>query len=89
MNAVVELTGYDKRTEWLGTAVTVPAGLVEFVRTVAGVPESDPNVLAMYPLTVEPAAAIAAKGDLPLDPARFDYCLEAIAEGQASMIQKV
>jgi hypothetical protein len=89
MNAAVKLTGYDKRTEWLGTAVIVPAGLVEFARTVAGVPESDPNVLAMYPLTVEQATAIAAKGDLPLDLDRFDYCLEAIAKDQTSMVPKV
>jgi hypothetical protein len=79
MNASVKLAGSEKTTEWLATAVTVPSVLVPFARTIAGVPETDPDVLAMYPLTLEQAMAIAAKGKLPLDPDRFDYCLEAIA----------
>jgi hypothetical protein len=89
MNAVVKLTGYEKTTEWLGTAMSVPLGLVEYARAVAGVPETDPNVLAMYPLTVEQAAAIAAKSGFPLETDRFNYCLEAIAENRPSIAQKV
>nr|WP_294503487.1 hypothetical protein [uncultured Rhodopila sp.] len=80
MNAVVKLTGYAKTTEVLETVVTVPAALIPFARTVAGVPASDPDVLAMYPLTAPQAEAIATKADLALEPDRFDYCLEAIAE---------
>jgi hypothetical protein len=88
MNAVVKLTGYEKATELLATMATVPAELVPFARTVACVPETDPGVAAMYPLTVRQAEAIAAKADLALDPDRFDYCLEAIAEDERSQIQK-
>jgi hypothetical protein len=53
------------------------------------VPETDPGVAAMYPLTVPQAEAIAAEADLPLDPERFDYCLEAIAEGGRSRVRKI
>jgi hypothetical protein len=88
MNAVVKLTGYEKATELLKTVMTVPSALVPFARTVAGVPETDPGVAAMYPLTVPQAEAIAAEADLALDPERFDYCLEAIAEGGRSEAQK-
>jgi hypothetical protein len=89
MNAVVKLTGYEKTTELLATVVTVPGNLVSFARTVAGVPETDPNVLAMYPLTAQQAETIAAKADLALDPGRFDYCLEAIAEDARSRVRQV
>ena len=61
MNAVVKLTGYEKTTEWLGTAMNVPLGLVDYARTVAGVSETDPDVLAMYPLTIEQAARLPRK----------------------------
>jgi len=89
MNAVVKLTGYEKATELLTTIATVPPGLVPFARTVAGVPETDPGVAAMYPLTVPQARAIAAKADLALDPDQFDYCLEAIAEDERSQARQV
>jgi hypothetical protein len=89
MNAVVKLTGYAKATERLETIVTVPKDLVPFARTVAGVPETDPEVLAMYPLTVPQAEAIATEAALALDPDRFDYCLEAIAEDDHSRIRKI
>jgi hypothetical protein len=80
MNAVVKLTGYAKTTELLETVVTVPATLVPFARRIAGVPASDPDVLAMYPLTAPQAEAIAAKADLAVEPDRLDCCLEAIAK---------
>ena len=89
MNAVVKLTGYAKDTERLETIVTVPEGLVPFARKVAGVPETDPYVLAMYPLTVSQAEAIATEAELALDPDRFDYCLEAVAEDDHSQARKV
>jgi hypothetical protein len=89
MNAVVKLAGYEKTTELLATVVTVPGNLVPFARTVAGVPDTDPDVLAMYPLTARQAETIAAKADLALDPSRFDYCLEAIAEDARSRVRKV
>jgi hypothetical protein len=89
MNAVVKLTGYAKDTELLETIVTVPEGLVPFARTVAGVPETDPYVLAMYPLTASQADAIATEAKLALDPGRFDYCLEVVAEDDNSQARKV
>jgi hypothetical protein len=89
MNAVVKLTGYAKATELLETIVTIPESLVPFARTVAGVPEIDPGVLALYPRTVPQAEAIASEAELHLDPDRFDYCLEAIAEDDHSRARKV
>lgn len=89
MNAVVKLTGYEKATELLTTIVTVPPGLVPIARTVAGVPKSDPGVAGMYPLTVPQAEAIAAESGLALDPDRFEYCLEAIADGVHSRTSTV
>jgi hypothetical protein len=44
---MVKLTGYAKTTEVLETVETVPAALVPFARSVAGVPVSDPHVLAV------------------------------------------
>lgn len=89
MNAVVKLTGYEQATELLTTVVTVPPGLVPFARTAAGLPETDPGVAGMYPLTVRQAEAIAAEADLALDPDRFDDCLEAIARDEHSRAYKV
>ncbi len=86
MNAVVKLTEYQKATELLETVLTVPPRMVAYARRVAGVPDSDPRVLAVYPLSVPQAEAIAAKADLSLDFERFDYCLEAIAEGERSQL---
>lgn len=88
MNAAVKLTGYAKTTELLETIMTVPAALIPFARTIAGVPASDPDVLAMYPLTVPQAEAIAARADLALETERFDYCLEAVAEPERSRASK-
>lgn len=84
MNAVVKLTGYEKTSELLTTVMTVPPAIIPFARSVAGVPEADPGVLAMYPLTIGQAEAIAQKADLALEPDRFDYCLEAISEDERS-----
>ena len=84
MNAAVKLTGYAKTTELLETVVTIPATLIPFARTVAGIPASDPCVLAMYPLTAPRAEVIAAKAELAVEPDRFDYCLEAIAGPERS-----
>lgn len=86
---MVKLTGYAKATERLETIVTVPESLVPFARAVAGVPATDPGVLAMYPLTVPQAEAIATEAELALDPDQFDYGLEAIAEDDHSGARKV
>ena len=79
MNADVKLTGYDKHSEFLSVALTVPPHLIDAARHIAGVPGTDPDVLGVYPLTAQQAAEIADKAALPLDPSAFDYCLEAIA----------
>jgi hypothetical protein len=89
MNAVVKLTGYDKATEWLETALSLPEGVVGFARTVAGVPDTDPAVLAVCPLTPAQAQEIAARADVELETDRFDYCLEAIAEDGVSRAHTV
>jgi hypothetical protein len=79
MNADVKLTGYDKRSEFLSVALPVPPNVIGEARRIAGVPETDPDILGVYPLTAQQAAAIASKAALLLDPAAYDYCLEAIA----------
>jgi hypothetical protein len=82
MNAEVNLTGYDKRTEFLSVAHGLPQDLVDFARGIAGVPESDPDVLGVYPLSQQQAAEIAQRAGLPLDLTEYDYCLEAIAKDE-------
>jgi hypothetical protein len=79
MNADVKLTGYDKQSDFLSVAFTVPTDVIDAARHIAGVPETDPDVLGVYPLTAQQAAEIADKAALPLDLSAFDYCLEAIA----------
>lgn len=79
MNADVVLSGYDRKTEVLGTLAVVPARLVGSAREIAGVPATDPGILGVYPLTSAQAERIARFAGAELDLDRYEYCLEAIA----------
>jgi hypothetical protein len=84
MTAEVKLTAYDKQTELLTAEFAVPRQWIAFARDVAGVPETDPRLLGVYPLTPEQVAQIAQKASLSLDPARYDFCLESFAPARKS-----
>jgi hypothetical protein len=67
VNATVTLTGYDKVTELLRTLADVAEPLVAYARDIAGVPDTDPAVLAIHPLTPSQARAIAARAKVAVD----------------------
>lgn len=84
MTAEVKLTAYDKQTELLAAELAVPRKWISYARRVAGVPGTDPRLLGAYPLTPEQVAQIARKAALSLDPAEYDFCLEAFARDRKS-----
>jgi hypothetical protein len=84
MTAEVKLTAYDKQTELLTTAFALPQRVVGYARRVAGVPETDPSLLGVYPLTQEQADLIARRASLSLDLGKFDFCLESFAPDRAA-----
>lgn len=79
MMAEVKLTAYDKQTELLTTAFALPPRVGAYARRVAGVPQGDPSLLGVYPLTPEQADLIARKASLSLDSSKFYFCLESFA----------
>ena len=78
MTPGVKLTAYDKQTERLVAAASVPSEVMTEVRRIAQVPASDPDLRGVYPLTAAQLTAIAAKLGARLDAERYDYCLEAM-----------
>jgi hypothetical protein len=88
MNADLTLTANDKESEYLCKVLVLPPGLLGYARDVAGVPGTDPDVLGVYPLTEQQAAAIANRAELPLDLAGFDYCLETIARDERPQVHR-
>ena len=84
MTAEVKLTACDKQTELLSAEFAVPQQWVAFARRVAGVPNTDPRLLGVDPLTSEQVAQIAQTASLSLDPAKYDYCLESLATARKS-----
>lgn len=77
MKPVVKLTAYDSRSGLIKAAVSVPPAAIGEARRIAGVPASDPEISGVYPLTAQKVAQIAEKAGFTLDPAAYDYCLEA------------
>ncbi len=77
MKPIVKLTAYDPHSGLIKAAVSVPAAALGEARRIAGVPASDPEMSGVYPLTAQKVAQIAEKAGVTLDPAAYDYCLEA------------
>lgn len=71
MNAEVNLTGYDKHTEFLSVAPGLPKDLVDFARGIAGVPESDPDVIRCLPAQSAAGCRNRSQGALPAGPRRI------------------
>jgi len=82
MNADLTLTAYDKQTEYLSKVLVLPSDLLGYAREIAGVPGTDRDILGVYPLTEQQAAAIAGKAALNLETGAYDYCLETIARDE-------
>jgi hypothetical protein len=79
MSPEVKLTAYDKQTELLTAEFAVPRRWIAYARRVVVVPDTDPHLLGVYPLTAEQVAQIARKASLSLDPAKYDFCPESFA----------
>jgi hypothetical protein len=88
MTAVLKLTGYDKTTEYMATADTVPYGVRKLARTLAGVAPSERHLVGMYPLTPEQAGSLAERAKIAVDLERLDYFLEEIAENNSRLARK-
>lgn len=78
MTPGVKLTAYDKQTERLVAAASVPAQVLVEARRIARVPASDPDLRGVYPLTAAQVTEIAGKLGAKLDAERYDYCLESM-----------
>jgi hypothetical protein len=80
----LKLTAYDKQTERLTAGFAQPRPWIAYGRGVAGVPDTDPRLLGVYPLTPEQVVQIAQKATLSLEPAKHDFCLESFAPARKS-----
>jgi len=80
MRIEAKIVGFDKISERLAFEAGLPGRVLETVKAIACVPESDPDLVGSYPLDGRQVASIAAAAQVSLDPGRFDYFLEADEE---------
>jgi hypothetical protein len=79
MDVEVSIVGYDRQTERLAVEHPVPPAAVTAAMLIANVPPTDPDLIGAYPLTEEQARQIAEVANISIEPAQFDYFLEAHA----------
>ena len=80
MTGVVVISGFDRGTDKLMIEVPLPAWAVSATRAISGVPVDDPDLVGAYPLTEDQVRQIAAVAQLVIDPAAFDWFIEAYAD---------
>lgn len=77
MNGITHrLVGYDRATERVVEEYAVPDGVLPSARSVAHVPEGDPEAAMCYPLSAGAARDLAGFINAGVDPERNDYFLE-------------
>ena len=79
MHVEVSFVGYDRQSERLAVEHPIPLGAVTAAMLIANVPPDDPDLIGAYPLTEDQARQIAAVANVTIDPANFDWFLEADA----------
>jgi hypothetical protein len=77
MSVVLHLSGYDKNTDMLVVEYPVPSARADYVKGVAAVAKSDPDVLGAYPLDEAQVEQIAGQINTPVNPKLYHYFLEA------------
>ena len=75
------VAGYDKATERLTIEHDVPASLIEEVRSLAEVPDTDREAVGSYPLSLAAIRALASKIQAPLNVDAYDWFLEPTDSG--------
>jgi hypothetical protein len=80
MSLVIQLSGYDKRTELIAAEHPVPANRADRVKQIAAVTKTDPDVLGAYPLDEAQAAQIAGEINQPINPKLYDWFLQGYEE---------
>lgn len=78
MRVEVSIVGFDRPTA-RAVEHPVPPAAVPAARRIANVPATDPDLMGAYPLDTGQARQIAAVANITIDPARFDWFLEACA----------
>lgn len=77
MSVEAKIVGFDRASERIAVEIDVSDSVLDRVKLIAGVPSSDPELLGSYPLDAGQLAMIADKAHIAVDPARFQYFLEA------------
>jgi hypothetical protein len=75
----VSIVGYDRGTERVVAEHPIPPTTVTAAMPIANVPPTDPDLVGAYPLDAEQARQIAELINVTIDPANFDWFLEADA----------
>ena len=75
----VSIVGYDRGTERVVAEHPIPPTTVTAAMLIANFPPDDPDLIGAYPLTEDQARQIAAVANVTIDPANFDWFLEADA----------
>jgi hypothetical protein len=76
MSLVIQLSGYDKKSELIAAEHPVPASRLDEVKAIAGVPKSDPTVMGAYPLDEAQAVQIAGRINTPINPKLYDWFIQ-------------
>ncbi len=76
MSITLQLSGYDKNTDLLVVEYRVPDPKADYVKHIAAVDASDPNVLGAYRLSETQVQKIAGEINTPLNPRLYNYFLE-------------
>ena len=78
-NVIYRLAGFDNKTEDMVACYTIPATLVPRTLYLAGIADR-PEIIGVWPLTHDQAAAIADIAHLPdIDLARTEWFLDPVA----------
>lgn len=80
MSITLQLAGYDRNSELLKVEYAVPERSASYVKQIAAVDPSDPDVLGAYPLTERQVTEIAGEINTPVNPKLYDYFLEAFED---------
>ena len=75
------MAGYDKRTDRLVVEHAIPDAVLDEIRILAEIPDTDRGALGSYPLSATAARTVAAKLPALLDVDAYDWFLEPAADG--------
>ncbi len=80
MTPTHRLTGYDRATERLAIALSIPLGKTPLARELAGVGPNDADAVGIYVLENAQAQRLARELGTEVDTDRFEWCLEPLPQ---------